>query len=1394
MENLFRYLFVSTPRHRRQHHDDHDNENQVQLQTLRRAPEAFELSPLQTKTIMEQTSQQQQQQLLPLTEGLTTAAIMIVPMASEATSETANKSSAAAEATKIDDVLTNATSKDDSTIISVPPLVSPLSDQNYAESSHIYNPSTEQSTLKHTETVNTLLFLQAEFCLRFICYSLHPKLPPLQKDSMFQALTTVDASLPGPKDQNPVSILTSFCQDGLVPCLLVNSLLPDTIDERVLNTPPHYPHHPPPLSPPAVQENLQLLLASARSIGCSLKGVTLHSLLNKGGNEDGGDGSSAVYVELIMDIIITALMSDIKSSIYPELTSTMKQKDLEVGVLMMTAAAVATANESEEQELGSRDVESDEPAADVLLMRWMYRILSASASQASAGVTSASTAADAAAAVADEEIVAAAPSSSVPIFTSAAALLSSVPIFTSAAALIGRGMTATHLTSSSSPSYHAAAAATGRHAASNTPFAWSSDRYSWAPSLCDLQNLISSLPLNLLTVNSMNSMRAASQCLPPVNNQQMLIMISSTTGDRGAGVVGAEGMSAAAGLTEASECDSSMAESAAQQVVRHLEALSRSYCIPTPRQGSSGTLSRADDTVVHDVITTTGTTSTAGGVVRTASQPLLGAGAGVMGDFLQPQFLVRCMEIRLMCLAALLRGSRGLPLWQAQSSSSSTAAATASALLSSPSVCLQQELDSPMLLDPGKLPLSFPAIEDSISSNSSAAAASYSPDRKAAATAAGSSSSSSGLNRTSSGTPGASSSGRDHCYSFSRHQEVQEAAALASAAGTAGGSGFLGGQPRKRKQGLNHQAPSSSLGSTTAAGSSSTGLLPNKSLAVSSAAQRIGTPKQVFGGDPDDTLVDTQEERLLRLWLNSLDPRINLPSLFHPSMKTGWPLLIAADAIQPGSVCWDKAFEPPFKEKVRRIKCACNCNQAVDICTTRWRLPLVNIGGLDIAGGQRMATLSLLWQMMRYQISMLLSGVMMPSSAIVADTNVKDPLEPATLQSGGIGGAAMTTSSSNGASDSGGSSLIRDGVMKGVAQGGTDGVIKGVAQGGTDGVIKGVTQGGTDGGGGNSSTASKRRWAVSSGGMMGGGASSVAVGAALRSPARVLGVQSTSLLGSGGGRQYNSTAAGSRSSGLPRGTGSLQQQQQQDARSSPSAPSLQSHPSHPVVMAASQIEAVVLRWANDRLRGIHPSSTLSAIPHYFTLPNDRLRGIHPSSTLTAIQPAAAFASSSTSSDYQTRSAVAAIVEAEVDAAVVQAGTSRPPSSVNNPPAAAAAAAAAATGTTAVASSSFGVGWNGRRIRSLEDPKLGDGQVLLQLLAEISPHSINPVHVLSGSTQRERESNAKYIISVARKLGCSVFLVWEDLLQVKAKSSLILLASFMALDLRLNATTATMSLS
>jgi len=38
--------------------------------------------------------------------------------------------------------------------------------------------------------------------------------------------------------------------------------------------------------------------------------------------------------------------------------------------------------------------------------------------------------------------------------------------------------------------------------------------------------------------------------------------------------------------------------------------------------------------------------------------------------------------------------------------------------------------------------------------------------------------------------------------------------------------------------------------------------------------------------------------------------------------------------------------------------------QVCSICTRLWKLPLVNIGGVDVAEGHRSALLSLAWQVM----------------------------------------------------------------------------------------------------------------------------------------------------------------------------------------------------------------------------------------------------------------------------------------------------------------------------------------------------------------------------------------------------------------------------------------------
>jgi plastin-1 len=51
-------------------------------------------------------------------------------------------------------------------------------------------------------------------------------------------------------------------------------------------------------------------------------------------------------------------------------------------------------------------------------------------------------------------------------------------------------------------------------------------------------------------------------------------------------------------------------------------------------------------------------------------------------------------------------------------------------------------------------------------------------------------------------------------------------------------------------------------------------------------------------------------------------------------------------------------------------------------------------------------------------------------------------------------------------------------------------------------------------------------------------------------------------------------------------------------------------------------------------------------------------------------------------------------------------------------------------------------------------------------------------VTNGKTEEEKRKNANYIISVARKLGCSIFLLWDDIVEVRPKMILTLTASIM----------------
>jgi plastin-1 len=91
----------------------------------------------------------------------------------------------------------------------------------------------------------------------------------------------------------------------------------------------------------------------------------------------------------------------------------------------------------------------------------------------------------------------------------------------------------------------------------------------------------------------------------------------------------------------------------------------------------------------------------------------------------------------------------------------------------------------------------------------------------------------------------------------------------------------------------------------------------------------------------------------------------------------------------------------------------------------------------------------------------------------------------------------------------------------------------------------------------------------------------------------------------------------------------------------------------------------------------------------------------------------------------------------------------------------------------------------QQISSFNDPSLKTGVFLCNLCYKISPRSVNMDLVTPGETDEDAAQNAKYAISVARKIGAAVFLLWEDIVEVKPKPIFAFTASLMKVALSQN---------
>jgi len=84
-----------------------------------------------------------------------------------------------------------------------------------------------------------------------------------------------------------------------------------------------------------------------------------------------------------------------------------------------------------------------------------------------------------------------------------------------------------------------------------------------------------------------------------------------------------------------------------------------------------------------------------------------------------------------------------------------------------------------------------------------------------------------------------------------------------------------------------------------------------------------------------------------------------------------------------------------------------------------------------------------------------------------------------------------------------------------------------------------------------------------------------------------------------------------------------------------------------------------------------------------------------------------------------------------------------------------------------------------QMESFKDKSLSSSLFIMDLLWSCQPDSVNYDLVTPGNTDEEKMLNAQYAISCARKMGCAVFLLWEDIIEVKEKMMLTFFGSVMS---------------
>ena len=93
------------------------------------------------------------------------------------------------------------------------------------------------------------------------------------------------------------------------------------------------------------------------------------------------------------------------------------------------------------------------------------------------------------------------------------------------------------------------------------------------------------------------------------------------------------------------------------------------------------------------------------------------------------------------------------------------------------------------------------------------------------------------------------------------------------------------------------------------------------------------------------------------------------------------------------------------------------------------------------------------------------------------------------------------------------------------------------------------------------------------------------------------------------------------------------------------------------------------------------------------------------------------------------------------------------------------------------------GGRGSSIRSFKDQAIGSGVFLLDVLNGMKSSYVDYELVTAGKTDEESYMNAKLAISIARKMGATIWLVPEDICQVRSRLVVTFIGEFSFLRFR-----------